>query len=71
MDLQGNNKIYYKREKGKIELKGSGRTVKSQIWFDLISSRLIIVLIIVAILVSPETGIVAILLKYLHKMFFK
>jgi hypothetical protein len=70
MDLQGNNKIYYKREKGKIELAGSGSTVKRQIWFDLISSRLIVILIIVAVLVSPKTGIAAIFLKYLLKMFF-
>lgn len=56
MGLQGKKKIYYKREKGKVELSGSGNNIKWQIWFDLVSSRLIVILIILVILFSSKEG---------------
>lgn len=70
MDLQGKKKIRYKREKGKVELSGSGNNIKWQIWFDLVSSRLIVILIILVILFSSKEGLAILLFKYLQKMVF-
>ncbi len=56
----------YKREKGKVEIEGISGEVTKQIWFDLITTKLIDVLFLTILLVSAsKITLVAIAIKYL------
>lgn len=57
MKLQKSSEVKYTREKNKVEISGDAKDVKRQIWFDLISSRVIqIALIILFILILKSSG---------------
>lgn len=69
MNGQTDKKVHYKREKGKVEISGMGSSVKFQIWFDLITSRLTILLVVLAILFFPKVHLVSLIWKLLQQVF--
>lgn len=69
MNRQTDKNVHYKREKGKVEISGMGSSVKFQIWFDLITSRLTIILVIIAILLFPKVEAVSMIWRLLQQIF--
>ena len=60
--------VTYKRDKGKVEITGEAKQVKWQIWFDLISSRLLWVIVIIVLACTlPKTAWVPALWQWLKK----
>lgn len=60
--------LTYKREKDKVEITGEPEDTKGLMWFDLISSRLIwIVLVVVLLFIAPKASFVPILWQWVKK----
>ncbi len=69
MNRQDKNKVIYRREKGKILITGSANTVKYHIWFDLIFSKAIIILQIIAIILLNNTELILRMWKLIRQIF--
>lgn len=68
MAIKKSTLITYKREKDKVEITGDSEDTKGLMWFDLISSRLIwIVLVVVLLFVAPKASFVPILWQWIKK----
>jgi hypothetical protein len=68
MKTSKSNLVTYKREKGKVEITGEADQIKNQVWFDLITSRLMwLVLIIVLLIIAPKTSWVPLVWQWLKK----
>jgi len=51
------SRIVYRRDKGKVEISGDSEQVKWQIWFDLISTRLLwVVFTVILLWTIPHTA---------------
>ncbi len=60
--------LTYKREKDKVEITGEPEDTKGLMWFDLVSSRMIrIVLVVVLLYIAPKASFVPILWQWVKK----
>ena len=60
--------IKYKRDKDKVEITGEAGQVRWQIWFDLVSSRLLqLAPIILLLCILPKAGWVTLAMQWLKK----
>lgn len=70
MKLVKSTKVEYKREKNRVEIIGESNHTHWQIWFDLISNKLLYFFLLVALLLSESSsGIVIMLIKWLNNFF--
>ena len=66
--MKKNSQMIYKRDKGKIEISGEPEEVRLPMWFDLISTRLVwIILIVVLLFTIPKLSWIPIVLQWLKK----
>ena len=59
--------VTYKREKEKVEISGDVTDTKALMWFDMISSRLWIILVIVLLFTIPKASFLPLLWEWLKK----
>ena len=58
MAMQKKSNTTYKRDKRKVEISGDPENVKWPIWFDLIATKLLwLVLVIILLCILPKTDI--------------
>lgn len=63
--------VMYKRDKGKVEITGEPEQVKWQIWFDLVSSKILwLVLLIVLLSTVPKAGWLPVIWQWVKKHLF-
>ena len=61
--------LSYKREKGKVEITGDPEDTKWLMWFDLVSSRLLwIVLAVVLLIIAPKASFIPVLWQWVKKL---
>ncbi len=69
MAIKKSTLITYKRDKDKIEITGDPKDIKWPIWFDLVSSRVLWVLFVVALLFTvPKASIIPVLWQWVKKL---
>jgi hypothetical protein len=68
MPSSNQKSISYKRNKREVEITGHPNDVKWLMWFDLISSRLLwIMLILVLLLTLPKASILPVIIKWVER----
>ena len=66
MTVKKSGRVTYKRDKEKVEITGESKEVNWLIGFDLLSSRLIwVVLVIILLCTFPKTGFIPVIWKWL------
>ncbi len=61
--------LIYKRDKDKIEITGDPKDIKWPMWFDLVSSKVLWVLFVVALLFTvPKASIIPVLWQWVKKL---
>lgn len=69
MAIKKSTLITYKRDKDKIEITGDPKDIKWPMWFDLVSSRVLWVLFVVALLFTvPKASIIPVLWQWVKKL---
>ncbi len=70
MKLVKSTKVEYKREKNKVEIFGESNHTHWQIWFDLISNKILYFFLLITLFFSESlSDIVIILIKWVNKIF--
>lgn len=60
--------MVYKRDKFKVEISGDPKDTKWPVWFDLLSSRLLwVTMIIILLIITPKVSLVPVLWEWLKK----
>lgn len=68
MKKEQTNQVVYKRDKNKVEITGNSKDTKWPIWFDLVSSRLAILLVLITVLQAcPTNQVLLMLIKFLKR----
>jgi hypothetical protein len=68
MKLVKSKKVEYKREKNKVEIIGESNHTHWQIWFDLISNRVLYFFLLLAIFFSESPyDVVSVIIKWVVK----
>lgn len=62
------NLVTYKREKGKVEITGEADQIRNQVWFDLITSKLMwVALFIILLVIVPKASWLPLVWQWLKK----
>lgn len=67
MENKKQSPVTYKREKDKVEITGNPKDTKGLIWFDMICSKLWIILVIVLLLTIPKASFLPLLWVWVKK----
>lgn len=62
--------FHYKRDKNKVEIDGSPSDVKWPMWFDLISTRLPILIVLILVVSWPKADLVLLIWQYIKDKLF-
>ncbi len=62
--------LHYSRKKGSIEINGDPKDVKALVWAELITSRLIWVILLVFLIFSPAKSVLPVIWKFIRDKLF-
>lgn len=66
--MKKNNQMIYKRDKNKVEISGESDEVKWPMWFDLISTRLFwVVLVVILLCTVPQHSWIPIVWQWVKR----
>ncbi len=70
MKLEQKKQVKYKREKNKVEINGDSNHVYWQIWFDLVTNKLLyFFLLFVLVFCQSPSNIISFIIMYLKSIF--
>lgn len=58
--------LHYSRKKGSIEISGDPKDVKALVWVELITSKLVWIILLIVLILLPTRSVLPILWKFIR-----